>query len=174
MEMIKREFPFLLFDVNGHNQIKPILIDLINLTDSSPISNAPQEQISNSDWNNINCKQRPYLNAAMSIFSGVIQQIPDALAYNDLPIDGEVSMWFQQYKTGDYHGWHLHGRAAFSSVYYLDLPDGASFTSFRSMGEEFDVPVAEGQILVFPSCFEHCSKPNKSKKTKTVIAANFL
>jgi hypothetical protein len=174
MEMISRKFPFLVFDVDAHEKLKPVLLKLIAMTDSSPILNAPHEQISNSDWKNINCNQRPYLTAAMSVFSEVIQKIPDALMYNDLPIDGSVSMWFQQYATGDYHGWHLHGRAAFSSVYYLDLPDEALATSFRAMGEEFEIPVKEGQVVVFPSCFEHCSRPNKSNKIKTVIAANLL
>ena len=174
MEIINRKVPFLVFDVDAHEKIKPILLNLIAMTDSSPVLNAPHEQISNSDWENINCMLRPYLPVVAPVFSGIMRSIPDVFQYEDLPADGRMSMWFQQYATGDYHGWHLHGRAAFSSVYYLDLPDGASATSFRVMGEEFEVQVNEGQILVWPSCFEHCSKPNNSLKTKTVIAANLL
>jgi hypothetical protein len=82
------------------------------------------------------------------------------------------AIWYQQYATGDFHSWHRHSGCTFSNVYYVDLPDVASKTTFRFLGREFEVEVNEGQILTFPSYLYHCSKPNMSKNIKTVIAFN--
>ena len=79
--------------------------------------------------------------------------------------------WLQQYKKNDYHVWHRHC-GSFSNVYYIDLPEDSSKTTFRYMGKEFQVEVKEGHILTFPSFLEHCSKPNPSDKIKTVISFN--
>jgi uncharacterized RmlC-like cupin family protein len=40
------------------------------------------------------------------------------------------------------------------------------------MGEEIEVHVDEGDILVFPTFIPHRSKPNLDTKIKTVIAFN--
>ena len=82
------------------------------------------------------------------------------------------NIWFQQYKKGNQHTWHRHKFSIFSNVYYVDLAEGVSKTTFRFLGKEFSVEVNEGQILTFPSYLEHCSKPNLSDKIKTVIAFN--
>jgi hypothetical protein len=78
--------------------------------------------------------------------------------------------WFQQYKKGDYMELHAHRDADFSSVYYVDLPNGAVFTTFIFMGKEFEIEVKEGEVLTFYGCFQHMSKPTKN--TKTIIAFN--
>ena len=81
--------------------------------------------------------------------------------------------WFQQYKKKDFHTWHIHGGCNFSCVYYVDIDDNCSKTTFRLLdGSEFDVAVKEGDVLVFPSYMPHTSKPNKSNKTKTIISFN--
>ena len=81
-------------------------------------------------------------------------------------------VWYQQYKKGDYHGWHRHPNNTFSNVYYVSLPKNSASTSFRYSGKEFEINVKEGQILTFPSYLEHCSKPNPSDQIKTVISFN--
>jgi len=60
----------------------------------------------------------------------------------------------------------------YSNIYYLDLPEGTSKTTFKFIDKEFEVDVEEGDILTFPGSMLHCSKPNTSEHTKTVIAFN--
>ena len=60
----------------------------------------------------------------------------------------------------------------FSCVYYAALPEGASLTTFKLLGKEFSIEVKEGQVLVFPAPFLHCSKPNQSNAEKIVVAFN--
>jgi hypothetical protein len=81
-------------------------------------------------------------------------------------------MWYQQYQKGDHHTWHRHQDSIFTNIYYIELPDGTSHTTLRFLGKEFQIEVKEGQILTFPSFFEHCSKPNLSEHVKTVIGFN--
>jgi hypothetical protein len=87
------------------------------------------------------------------------------------PIETD-NIWFQQYKKSNQHSWHRHKLSIFSNVYYVDLHEESSKTTFRFLGKEFHVEVKEGQILTFPSFLEHCSKPNASDKIKTVISFN--
>jgi ectoine hydroxylase-related dioxygenase (phytanoyl-CoA dioxygenase family) len=82
--------------------------------------------------------------------------------------------WFQQYKRNDYHSWHIHENGLFSCVYYVDMPNEAPKTTFNILGNETEVSVSEGQVLVFPSYLLHCSKPNKNIKTKTIISFNIV
>ena len=93
------------------------------------------------------------------------------LGYLDRPIEID-QIWFQQYVKGDSHNWHRHLKCVFSNVYFINLPSKSGRTLFRFMGEEFNINVEEGQILTFPSFFEHCSNPNPSDAIKTVISFN--
>jgi hypothetical protein len=43
---------------------------------------------------------------------------------------------------------------------------------FELFGEAFEIDVKEGVVLIFPSFLKHCSKPNESKHTKTIISFN--
>ena len=60
----------------------------------------------------------------------------------------------------------------FSNVYYAKLPNKEIKTSFRLHGEEFNFDVKEGQILTFPSCFQHMSPENTFDESKVVVAFN--
>ena len=42
------------------------------------------------------------------------------------------------------------------------------------LDKEFDIDVQEGDILTFPSSYLHCSKPNKSDFTKTIIGFDII
>jgi len=92
----------------------------------------------------------------------------NGIAYKSLYIQ---NFWHQQYEQGDYHGWHTHGDAIYSSVYYAELPEGSA-TTFRINGEERQFDVQEGDYIVFPSFIEHCSKPNNTGTRKTIVSLN--
>lgn len=84
-----------------------------------------------------------------------------------------VSMWFQQYVTGDTHGWHIHD-SNFSCVYFLELPDASSATELINPFNQNDriVPsVKEGDVIMFPSFVLHRS-PMITEGRKTSIAFN--
>lgn len=83
-----------------------------------------------------------------------------------------TEIWYQQYKSNDFHDWHSHPDCTLSNVYFVDLPEDAPKTMFRLGGKEFEVPIKEGMILTFPSYLMHRSPPNKSEHMKTVISYN--
>ena len=127
------------------------------------------QQLCNSDWHLSPTFNRPYFEDVKSVLTTHLDILNRA---TDMPKPLSIgAYWFQQYAQGDYHTWHMHPNCVFSNVYYVDLPDGGSRTTFKVNNNTFDVPVNEGQILTFPSCFVHCSMPNKVG-TKTVIAFN--
>lgn len=167
---INQAFPFLITDVETHKIMKPqLLADIASMGKHSLIEN--DQHISNSDWYLPSNRQRPYFDKIKDIFFDLKDQIIADFKYSETT--NNLSYWFQQYEKGDYHGWHVHFGCMFSSIYYLDLPEGTAKTTFKVLNEEFQVDVKEGQILTFPSCFNHCSKPNQSDKVKTVIVVNF-
>lgn len=129
------------------------------------------QHISNSDWYLPTNIERQYFSHIADVIFDLKENIIKKFNYSESTTT--LQFWFQQYEKGDHHGWHVHFGCMFSNIYYVDLPEGTSKTSFKVLDKEIEVDVKEGQILTFPSCFVHTSKPNKSDKVKTVIAVNF-
>ena len=77
--------------------------------------------------------------------------------------------WFHIYKKNSDYQWHTHGHSNFSAIYYISLPEKKYKTKFLNM----DIPVKEGDLLIFPSFLAHCSPINKSNKEKVVLSFNF-
>lgn len=151
----------------NHSATKQKLIDCIASSAYGRMECTTQK-ISRTDWEVPASIHRTYIDIAFPVMNEHLLTLAKALKY-DTPLQ-LVNYWFQQYETGDHHGWHRH-ESIFSCVYYVELPEGSSFTTFHLMGDEFSVPVEEGQIISFPSAFEHQSKTNKAGR-KTVIAFN--
>lgn len=155
--------------VPEHENIKAKAIQAIQSMGVHSMVEEGRQDIANTDWHLHPQMPRPYLDTLLPVFQAHLSAVQQVLKYpNPLMFDGA---WFQQYSKGGFHGWHTHGNCSFSNVYYLDLPSGASRTTFMYCGEEFEVDVAEGDILSFPSMYLHCSKPNQ-QDTKTVVAFN--
>jgi hypothetical protein len=125
--------------------------------------------ISNTDWHLGKDYVRPYFEVVRPIIDNHNEQIRTLLEYETIKT---INYWFQQYKTGDWHGWHIHNACVFSNVYFVNLNGDNPKTRFRYLGEEFSVPVEEGMIITFPSYLQHQSPENKSTETKTVVAWN--
>jgi len=164
-------------EVAGHMHFKSNILNSIKKYGCYGIYKGEKDlgqSIFNTDWHLSNAfynKNSEYTSIINNIIGEHTEALTHFLRYVD-PISCE-NIWFQQYKRNDFHGWHRHERSVFSNVYYVDLPDNASKTSFRFLGKEFSIEVKEGQILTFPSFIEHCSKPNPSDKIKTVISFNY-
>ena len=160
-----------LSDVNEHEVIKSKFLEFINKNSINSVLTTSGDEIYNTDYF---VQQHPSTNNSyLDIIKDPLNNHNDALykhlKYDHLPI---CTVWFQQYKKGNRHMWHRHRNCIFSNVYYIDMPENASRTTFRFLGREFDVDVKEGQIITFPSFLEHCSKPSKSDGIKTVIGFN--
>lgn len=169
MQILKYEAPFFIHTVDNHELIKPLILQDIKSLGVNRLEDS-NERISNTDWHIGSKVFRNYFRHVEFEFYNVLGAVAKELDYPDGL--GIKNYWFQQYNKNDEHKWHVHPESMFSSVYYVDLPDDASRTTFRIFGEEFEVSVKEGQILSFPSCFLHCSKPSQSDKVKTIIAFN--
>jgi len=173
MKILKQSVPFILDSVKEHSEMKqPILASIKSMGIHSLIEPYKYQEISNTDYHLSQNYRRPYMHLMQAI---VIDHLAKASEILDSFTNANListSIWFQQYEKNSYHGWHWHEEAQYSSVYYLDLPDGASYTTFKYLDEEYEVAVTEGDILTFPSCIPHCSKPNKSDKVKTIISFN--
>jgi hypothetical protein len=161
--------PFYLFDVDNHEELKPQLLEAIASMGEHGMKDHSQS-IANSDWQLPREFNRPYFYKALPTMRNVVDKIA---AIWHMPNEINIfNYWFQQYRNGDYHGWHVHPDALFSCVYYLDMVDNNPRTTFNIKGKEISFPVKEGQILVFPAFLPHISKENKSDKMKTVIVFN--
>lgn len=160
--------PFLISSVENHAEIKDKILDTISQMGVNPLT-TPFENLTNTDWHLDPNIFRPYYSLASPVMNKIAAEVTKHFDYVEpLTI---INYWFQQYEAGDYHNWHVHCRSLFSNVYYVDLPDGAAKTSFKMVNTEFEIAVKEGDVLTFPSCFLHSSKPN-TVGGKTVIAFN--
>jgi len=158
-------------DVPNHSFFKEWFLNYINSSIIfSMIDKSNDHYIYNTDFFNSNF-HKDYHDVITPIINNHNLSLFYFLKYKEDYFFRIKKLWFQQYAKGDGHSWHRHD-GVFSSVYYVDLPEGVSTTTFRFQGKEFEIDVNEGQILTIPSFFEHCSKPNKSDKMKTVIAFN--
>ena len=72
------------------------------------------------------------------------------------------------------HKWHVHGRAHWSNVYFVELPNRDMKTQIFDIRKEklIEYDVKEGDIISFPAMLCHSSPPNLSDERKTIIAFN--
>lgn len=152
--------------VDPTQSLKQDILDAITQKGKYSMEVADQK-ISNTDWHLRPEHARPYWDI-------VLPAISDPLMEFAADLEGRLNIdnyWFQQYETGDYHGWHRHANSMFNCVYFVELPTPQAATKFKFNGEEFTVPVSEGDLLVFPSYLLHQSAPS-SEGRKTVVAIN--
>jgi hypothetical protein len=169
MIVLPQKLPFFLMDVEEHTLVKKTTIDLIEGMGTFSYKNDNQT-ISSTDWHLSPSHPRPYYEPIKHILQGVCAYITKKMEY-EYPLNIQ-NYWYQKYNQGDSHPWHVHQNSNFSSVYYLNLPEGCSKTTFKILDEEFSIDVKEGQILSFPGIAMHCSKPNQSKDPKIIISFN--
>lgn len=162
--------PIIISTLESHNSIKTKILSLIENGEYKPLDNL-DEQISRTDWDRNNNKE--YQNI---VLPHIIQSVgPLFQRMNYLSFE-ETHIWFQQYETQDFHGWHRHPGTDWGFVYYLELPEDGPPTEFRNpmnKNETYLPHVKEGQFVLFPSFLEHRSNENNSTKRKTVIVTNF-
>ena len=150
--------------VKNHKKIKDKLLNLIDKSPSGKI-NSFFEKTEKSDFD-IKMKDKTYVNEVVSNIAPIMNNLARKLNAKHWEIH---HMWCQSYLKGHYHKWHTHPMSHFAHIYYLDLPEKNMITEFK---DEKGVKAKEGDIITFPAFLFHRSKPNTSKKKKTVISFN--
>ena len=116
-------------------------------------------------------ENRPWVNLCWDMVTSKL----NSMIYKQYGLNG-IDMndfWFQQYVTGDAHGWHIHSQN-FTGVYYLELPeDDDNETKILSGNEMLTPEVKEGDICLFPSFAIHSAPKITSTKRKTILSYNF-
>ena len=173
MKVLEVPSQIYIWNIPNREQLKTEILRTIAERAPSPVKNNAQD-ITNQDWEHYDWEgEAPYYTLIKPYINNCLHELNDEyVAVNSgLPLT-IYNHWFQQYGTGAYHGWHVHSGTTYSSVYYVELPEGAS-TEFRNASDEsFKIPVEEGDFIVFPSHFSHRSAPNYTGKVKTIIAFN--
>lgn len=166
--------PIILVDMPNHLDNKDKILKAIDqMPDLSITDN--DDQITKSDWNLDHNIRRDYWDILTSSINILIEKEIKKL---DLVYGIRVSnWWYQQYYNTDTHAWHRHEGATYSCVYYVELPKDAPSTLLRNpldIDQIFTTKAVEGQVLIFPAIFSHCSPPNQSQQRKTIVAFNIV
>lgn len=156
--------------IDNHKEIKEELISQILESKSHSIFDET-ERVSYTDLN-YRDEQRPWIPLFFENVSPYMNGFSKLLMHENWFI---TSIWYFRYLKGEYSQWHTHPGCAWTSVYFLQLPDkNARTTLLNAMsGDEVIIAdVEEGDIISFPSTIIHCSKPNMYDEDKIVIAFN--
>ena len=155
-----------------HEVTKELFLDLIDKQNSSPYVEENTQSISSTDWRTDVGQAREYWTIfTLHVWNDIDNLLKNHIGFNEYLIE---NYWYQRYETNDHHDWHWHHKAAYSGVYYLELPEGAPGTQIELpvTREILNPAVSEGDIIVFPSIYRHRSAPNQGKNRKTIIAFN--
>lgn len=97
-----------------------------------------------------------------------------------------LRIWANVLRSGGQQAPHLHPLAWLSGVYYVQLPHelpsrgGLAFgappahLTFECPPEEYAIEPRNGRLVVFPSCFYHCTQPFVSEQPRISIAFDVI
>ena len=160
--------------VTEHADYKQKLLQLITSLPRASVSSKDKpgfyETISHTDWYLPKTQKREYLDVFYPMIGSYLTEIGQHLHAKKWIVHNG---WFQQYETGDWMGWLLHGSSSFTNVYYIELPNKKSTTEILDMNHNLiTLNIKEGDLVTIPSMFLHRSSPIKGEERKTVIAFN--
>ena len=169
MEITKVELNIFKQDVEEHQTLKPILLDLIN-KDGSPEYREGYKTDYHSDYE-IGDSPPKYKKLFVDrIVSKYNYEISNYLGVLNLKKDiGDI--WYQQYLKDSIHGWHVHSEN-YTGVYYLEYPVNAPPTELWD--NSLKIPeVSEGDVVMFPAMTPHRAPMVKNDIRKTIVSFNF-
>tara|TARA_R100001224_G_C3940283_1_gene122037 strand:- start:67 stop:624 length:558 start_codon:yes stop_codon:yes gene_type:complete len=136
------------------------------------IPETPFENISHSDWDITKNMKRNYQSYIQkNIFKGFAEHLRTTNKFKEVTIN---SMWFQVYKQGDFHFKHTHPQCHFTNIFFIQLPNNEVKTMIRTPEKNLSqLQFKEGDIITFPSYYEHESPINNSGKDKVIVSFNF-
>jgi hypothetical protein len=162
------QLPYYVISIPEHNEIKETLLRLIDEDGGERITDNVH-QISKIDFF-LTDKEKKYLPVIMPVIKKALKNLP--ISFDNYTFDDKL-VWYQQYTRFNHHCFHVHDKT-WSMVYYLELDSKSPGTQFKPTenGEYINIPVVEGDLIVFPGWIEHRSPPNISTKRKTIIACD--
>lgn len=111
------------------------------------------------------------------VFNVLIQKIMDRVT-SSFPLKddrfeyGLKDCWGAIYKKGDFTLPHYHLPCILSFVYYLQLPLQSSSLIFPQTN--YDNPIEEDMLIIFPAYMEHEVPPHKSDEDRICLAGNVV
>jgi len=160
----------LTFHVSKHLEMKKALLSLIALQPSDQLI-SDTSHVNKLDWSKAKDFSRPWVQYFKPELDSLLTA---AFEYCGYVYMTTYQLWFQQYQINDQHEWHTHGHN-FTGVYYLDFPKGAPKTQLvnpYTLKKISNMPVKEGDILIFPSYVIHRAPKIKENINKTIISFN--
>ena len=163
--ILKKDKYTYLFNCNNHNKIKNKIIKEIK-----KIPGEKTQGVFKTDWQTDPSLKRGYWeNYIKYIADECIDILKKDLYKNVNQKTWHHNHWFHIYEKDYGFGWHTHGESNFSGIYYVDLKDNKYKTEFMNT----DIPIEEGNLLIFPSFLLHRSPVIKNKVKKIIVSFNF-
>jgi hypothetical protein len=148
--------------VNGFNFIKNTLVDTIKK--STSIYHDTNKERHQTDYHLSKDISRLYEPLVMPSILEHMRAFEQQYKFSGIELH---HLWFQWYRSGDYHDWHVHPYCHFTNILYVSLPDKSLATQINGIS----VDVEEGDILTFPSFFLH-QAPTVEDAEKIIISFN--
>lgn len=129
-----------------------------------------KERISKTDFN-LELHNKKYLNYFLeNIFKDFLKDFNKKLNVNKFKLS---KIWYQTYKKGDFHDWHVHPGCHFTNVFLINLPGTNLKTEIMDVNKNIvETNIKEGDIITFPAYLNHRSKRNTFKKDKIIVSFN--
>ena len=146
----------------GFNFVKESIIDLIK-TSASIYHNTEKER-HQTDYHLSKDIHRSYEQVIMPHVLNHMRAFEQQYKFSGIELH---HLWFQWYREGDYHNWHVHPYCHFTNILYVSLPDKSLATNVNGI----DIDIQEGDILTFPSFILH-QAPIVGDAEKIIISFN--
>ena len=169
MKKIKIQTTALLKPFKYHNQIKKNLLSKINNAFSDKLNVKDDyiyDEIDRLDFSKSSDYSREWVQLVKPKLEEHFNECAKDLNYQICTLH---NIWYQQYSINNTHGWHTHGEN-YTGVYYLEMKDGPKTQVFDN--KIIELPVSEGDIVIFPSFLVHKAPINKDTNRKTIISFN--
>jgi hypothetical protein len=176
IEFINISLPVIIYDVFDHQAIKHKFLNYLSKRPQTPLIQGA-DSITNTDWSPFDEKkneltperQKEYVDI-VPVFNVAVRELEKVTGegYNFYV----NTAWFQQYERTSKHNWHVHKNCFYAGIYFVELNHPSQSTLFKFNNQDFRFNVREGQVILFPNQFLHCSPSNEFIERKTVIAFN--
>jgi hypothetical protein len=165
---------YLTLPFEQHSVLKEKILSAMETTASDTLQNKDayyNDNIQKLDWSKSDDTTRPWVQLLMPDLQTTFNKVANSIGYQQCLIK---DLWFQQYVTGNTHGWHTHGHN-FTGVYYLEFSKNSPVTELINPFTQADLlipDVAEGDIIIFPSFTIHRAPVITNDIRKTIISFN--
>lgn len=149
--------------VQYHESIKEQLVSLISI--SPCLNHVTNTENHITDYHISTDITRTYEECIMPVVVEHIREFQTFYNFSGIKLH---HLWFQKYKKGGFHSWHVHPFCHFTNVYYISLPNKTISTEIKGV----NVTVNEGDILSFPSFLLHQSPVNTYDEEKLIVSFN--